>query len=279
MPLISSLFGTAERGGGSPVELYTVQRGAQCWRLTSADTEQTVSGITFTPAWVRRAAIEQKQDAPGIQFAVTVHLDTPLGQALLVESSDRVTVSLQRVQASGDPITPVILGEMLAIKFSDDTAELTVATVEHRFKTLIPRTLIGRTCPYAVYSSSCGANPADFAYTTTIDSVAWPVVTVTALDDDTDAFYSAGILVSSTGKAFTIAKHDSSLDLTIWGREPVSGLTAGDTVTVYRGCNKTRAACIAKFDNYDNFGGFPDLPAKDPGLTKLERSFAPGSIT
>jgi uncharacterized phage protein (TIGR02218 family) len=279
MPRVSSTYSTAERGGGSPVENYTVQRGSQVWRLTSTDVPQTVSGVDFTPTWLKRSAIEQKQDTPGIQFTLTVHLDSPLGQALLIKSTDPVTVTLQRTQSSGTPVNPVLLGEALSVKFSDDEAELTVATVEHRFKRQIPAVLVGRSCPWAVYSPSCGADPSAFAFSTTVDTVAWPVVTVVALSDTTDAFYSAGILVDANGKRYTIAKHDNTLDLTMWGDEPASGLEAGDAVTVYPGCDKTRTACINKFNNYDNYGGFPDLPTKDPGLIKLGTTFGPGAIS
>ncbi len=272
MPSISSLFATAERRGGSPVELYTIQRGAQVWRLTSADAEQTVSGIVFTPAHVKRGAVEQKSDTPGIQFTLAVHLDAPVGQALLAQSTDPVTVTLQRMQSSGAPVAPVLLGEMLSVKFSDDLAELTVATVEHRFKTLIPRVLISRTCPWSVYSPSCGADPAAFAFPTLIAAVAWPVVSVIVLADPSDAFYAAGILVGADGRQYTIAKHANALDLTIWGTEPASGLAVGDWVTVYPGCDKQRLTCINKFNNYQFFGGFPDLPTKDPGLILLSKA-------
>jgi uncharacterized phage protein (TIGR02218 family) len=171
------------------------------------------------------------------------------------------------------------LGEVVSTKFSDDTAELTVATVEYRFKTLIPRMLVSRTCPLAVYSSSCGVDPTAFAFSTTVDTVAWPVVTVVALSDTTDAFYTAGILVDANGTLHTIAKHASSLDLTIWGKEPAAGLQAGDAVTVYPGCDHQRSTCITKFNNLANFKGFPDLPTKDPGLIKLGATFGPGAIS
>jgi hypothetical protein len=279
MPIVSSPFATDERAGGEPVELYTVQRGSQAWRLTSADSVQTVSGVTFTPSWLKRGAVEQKPDTPGIQFTLAVQLDSPLGQALLVQSTDPVTVTLQRMQPSGDPIKPVLLGEMLSAKFSDDTAELTIATVEHRFKTPVPRALVGRSCWWAVYSASCGANPAAHVFSTTIASIAWPIVTVAALADETDAFYTAGVLVGADGRRYTIAKHDNALDLTLWGNEPASGLEPGDAIDVFPGCDKQRATCIAKFDNLVNFGGFPDLPTKDPGLIKLGQTFGPGAIS
>jgi hypothetical protein len=279
MPIVSSSYATAERGGGEPAECYTVQRGAQVWRLTSDDDAHTISGVEFTPSWLKRGEIAQKQDTPGIQFTLTVHLASPLGQSLLVKTPDPITVTLERLQPSSDPIKPVLLGEVLSVKFSDDNAELTVATVEHRFKRMIPAALLGRNCPWSVYSPSCGADPAAFAFSTTIASVAWPVVTVAALSDMTAAFYSAGIIVDANGKPHTIAKHASPKDLTIWGDQPTTGLQVGDAVTVYPGCDKTRTACITKFANYDNYGGFADLPTKDPGLTKLGSTFAPGAIS
>jgi uncharacterized phage protein (TIGR02218 family) len=279
MPRVSSFYSTAERLGGSPVELYTVQRGTQVWRLTSADAPQTISGIVFTPSWLKRSTIEQKQDTPGIQFTLTVHLDSPLGQALLIQATDPITVTLQRLQSSGTPIKPVILGEVLSVKFSDDTAELTVATIEHRFKRQIPAVLLGRTCSWSVYSSSCGANPANFSHDATITVVAWPIITVTVVFGTTADYYTAGFLTTSDGSRYTIAKHAATGDLTIWGSEPATGFNVSDVVTVYAGCDKLRATCLAKFNNLENFGGFADLPTKDPGLIKLGATFGPGAIT
>src|SRR5689334_19871644 len=112
MPIVSSSYATAERGGGEPAECYTVQRGAQVWRLTSDDVAHTISGVEFTPSWLKRGEIAQKQDTPGIQFTLTVHLASPLGQALLVKTPDPITATLQRLQPSGDPIKPVLLGEV-----------------------------------------------------------------------------------------------------------------------------------------------------------------------
>ena len=32
------------------------------------------------------------------------------------------------------------------------------------------------------------------------------------------------------------------------------------------GCNKTHSACAGKFDNLENFGGFPDIPGMDRAM-------------
>lgn len=40
-------------------------------------------------------------------------------------------------------------------------------------------------------------------------------------------------------------------------------IAVGDVFTVFRGCDKTLATCIAKFDNVINFGGEPHVPGED----------------
>ena len=44
----------------------------------------------------------------------------------------------------------------------------------------------------------------------------------------------------------------------------VPGLLTGAAITLYPGCDHTRATCAAKFANLDNFGGFPWIPTRNP---------------
>lgn len=279
MPRVSSLFSTAERGGGAPVELYTFQRGTKVWRYTSADATQTFSGIAFTPAKIKRAAVEQKKDTPGQEFTVTIDLETPFAQDLIATSGEPVSVTLQRAQPSGTPIAPVLAGQMTSVKFTEDQAELTVATIERLLQTLIPRTLIQRTCPWTLYSPSCGVDKTSFATTATVSAITplngGYVLTIDV--SQTDGYWTNGVVQLDVGGApLFVAAHTGS-DLTIWG-DPPSGLAVAGGLTVYAGCDKLRSTCISKFNNLDNFGGFPDLPAKNPSLVKLEKTFAKGSV-
>jgi uncharacterized phage protein (TIGR02218 family) len=41
---------------------------------------------------------------------------------------------------------------------------------------------------------------------------------------------------------------------------------AGDTFTVYPGCDKTQATCTSKFSNLINFGGFPYVPSPETAI-------------
>ena len=50
---------------------------------------------------------------------------------------------------------------------------------------------------------------------------------------------------------------------------PFEDLAAGDSIEVYAGCDRTKAVCVSKFSNYDNFGGWADWPTKNPYQTGI----------
>lgn len=267
MPRISSLFADAERVGGSPVELYTFQRGQSVWRHTSSDTSQTFSGLTYTPAGIKRASIEQKQDTPGIQVDVTLPLALSVIQALMVATGEPMYCSIQRVQPSTTPIKQTLLGKVISTKYADDVATCTIATAEYDFKKQIPAKLVARTCQWAVYEPGCGANAADFAHDTTIDSIAGQTITLTSLADSTDDVYTNGMLRLDSGRILFIVKQ-TGLDCIVWAELPPDCI-AGASVTAYQGCDKQFSTCETKFANAENFGGFPNLPTVNPSTVTL----------
>jgi hypothetical protein len=50
---------------------------------------------------------------------------------------------------------------------------------------------------------------------------------------------------------------------------PFSVDMVGKVVTVYAGCDRSIAMCVAKFDNLNNFRGCPYVPTKNIFLTGL----------
>ncbi len=265
MPRIGSPFSTAERSGGSPSEYYTIQRGTQVWRYAAGDASATIDGTDYLPAHITRDAIGQKKDTPGLQCVVTLRLDLGAAQALMVESPSRTSVTIQRAQSAGDPIKAILRGEVVSLKFIDDSVELTVATIEHHFKTLIPKILVQRTCPHALYGYSCGVNKADFGVETTITNIVGHVITVAA--SASDHAWRNGMLQLASGELLFIADHTTS-DITVWSAIPAD-VAVDDAVIVYRGCDKLFATCESVFDNAANFGGFPNLPNRNPRLARM----------
>lgn len=66
---------------------------------------------------------------------------------------------------------------------------------------------------------------------------------------------------ANIGLTFEVKDFTSGL-ATLWFPCPFN-IQVGDTYTLRPGCDKTKTTCKTKFNNYDNFGGFPDLPGND----------------
>lgn len=50
--------------------------------------------------------------------------------------------------------------------------------------------------------------------------------------------------------------------VTLWDPMPYA-IASGDSVRLMAGCNKTKDHCMNKWSNFENFGGFPDIPGLD----------------
>lgn len=66
---------------------------------------------------------------------------------------------------------------------------------------------------------------------------------------------------ANTGLLFEVKDIVDGL-VTLWATCPFE-IAAGDTYTMVPGCGKTKDDCISRYNNYVNFGGFPDLPGDD----------------
>jgi hypothetical protein len=256
----------AERAGGTPVECYTFQRGASRWYYTSHDVAQTIGGITFTPAVISRGAVEQQEETGGEEVKVTIGLEVPLASALRDVSGLGVTCAIQRLQPAISPVPLVLLGEVVQRVWRDAEVELTVATVERRLTQLIPRVLVSRTCQRALYDEGCGVDATAYDFATTVSSVSGQVVTVASVDGNPDGWYANGILAIGTERCFIVDQTGTAL--TLQGRIPAA-VTGGASVTLYAGCDKLHATCVAKFNNEVNFLGFENLPTVNPSKQSM----------
>jgi uncharacterized phage protein (TIGR02218 family) len=268
MPRVDSSYSTAERGGGAPVELYTFQRGANVWRYVSGPIAQVFGGLTYLPSGIKRGNFQQKQDAGGMQVTVACPIDLAVSQALTVETSEPCFCTIQRVQTpSGTAISAAFLAQTIAVKFSAGSCEFTLATVEYFFKTQIPKVRLARTCQWALYSPSCGVDPATFAESRTVSTISGQDITVNALTSATPGAYNNGIIRLASGRVLFIAKQVGTV-LSVWAKIPPE-LAVSDAVTVYRGCDKQFATCETAFNNAKNFMGYPNLPERNVALAPL----------
>lgn len=122
---------------------------------------------------------------------------------------------------------------------------------------------VQRTCDAKLGDSRCGIDLTESTYraTTTVQVVNDQEITLLSLSGFDDDFFTLGQMVLEGGEVLGIRQQTGS-QISLW-RRPEASLSPGDTVTVVAGCKQDSATCRVKFDNINNFRGFPFVPGND----------------
>lgn len=146
------------------------------------------------------------------------------------------------------------------------TAELRSLT--HRLNQKVGRKY-QRTCDAVFCDSRCKLNPATYTFSGTVDTVSSPsAFTVTGLAQDDD-YFSRGLLTwtsgANAGAKVDVRTHTNdgaAVGIDLWTPQ-VADIAPGDTFDILAGCKQTADVCKTKFNNLDNFQGFPHMPGQD----------------
>lgn len=128
-------------------------------------------------------------------------------------------------------------------------------------------------CDADLGDTRCGIDLTDPAYNgagSVASVVSTNSFTVDGLESFADELFSYGILTWSSGSAneghsVEVKQHvtiGGSVQISLW-LSPLFAIQPNDTFTIKAGCDKLFATCIAKFNNKDNFRGFPHIPGTD----------------
>jgi uncharacterized phage protein (TIGR02218 family) len=127
-----------------------------------------------------------------------------------------------------------------------------------------PRNLYQAVCLHTVYDTGCAVAKATYTATGTVASTS-SVSGFTSALAQASGYFALGVLTFTSGpnvglkrtvKSFTSGAFTFVLPL------PVSpGI--GDTFSVFAGCDKLQATCVAKFSNLARFRGFPEIPVPE----------------
>ncbi|MBI1274213.1 MAG: DUF2163 domain-containing protein [Alphaproteobacteria bacterium] len=122
-------------------------------------------------------------------------------------------------------------------------------------------------CRHDLGDAQCGVDTGAITVNGTVTGVTGDAVFTDSGRSEADETFAYGKLTwtggANTGLAMEVKAWDGAArQFTLWLPMP-HGVQAGDTYSVYPGCDKRLATCSAKFSNVANFGGFPHLPGID----------------
>lgn len=246
---------------GQPVELFRFALNETCYLYTSADREVTVGADTYQPTYINRGGFSRGNDINKSTLNIEVAGDNPL--ALMFRSGwlpGVMVVTVFRYHI-GDVETAVLWkGRVTGCSWSGSSASLATDSVFTLFSRPGIRRVYQVTCPHPLYGNACRVAPNGFQFTGVVASAAGCSVTVTGAEGFPAGYFVGGIFKFGDHQRLITDHAGASITL-IAG---VDGMGTGDFVGLWPGCDRTTATCAGRFNNLDNYGGFPWIPTKNP---------------
>lgn len=265
---------------GDPVHLVLFTRNDESWRYTSSASPVSYLGDTYQPTSIGMGSINQSTEMLKDTLTLRFPRDHEFASVFLGAPVEHLTsVTVFRGHA-GDVDSEFITywkGRVASSKASGDVLSLECEPVFTSMRRPGLRARYQKTCRHAHYGRGCKLDPEAVAVIgtcTAVDGVDVVVPEAAALPAGT---LVGGMLRAPDGTLRYIVEHNGEnikLMRPIYSLVPATAdggyglnygeLYGGDALKMYPGCDHTRATCDSKFNNLDNFGGFPWIPGKNP---------------
>jgi uncharacterized phage protein (TIGR02218 family) len=260
---------------------------AMCWRVLRADAVEkcwtdhddviVYDGDSYTPLesgqpsnYRQQASLAPSNQDLVMAFATGTGTDAELRAGLYDYA--KVWSFLINWADTSQGIVKLAAGRLGEVEIRDN-----MARIEMRSLTQLITTTIGR-----IYTPECDADLGDarckvvmtgYTHTGTVGTVTdrRQFTIAGAAAGKAGDYYNYGKIVFSSGACagLTLQVEDYvAATNTIALIEPLPFDPAnGDAFTLYAGCDRRMTTCVDRFDNLDNFRGFPDIPGMDQALT------------
>jgi uncharacterized phage protein (TIGR02218 family) len=281
-------FSTYERSifAGRPVQLYEFLRTSggvdYYWRYNGSDRDLTYLGETYAATAISDEGVKQTGEAVSSQFQIT--LPATVGfcddfRASGPPPSDNIWAKVFRAHAqdiaSIDTDLPVVGNAAVVwvgsvdgmVQTTDIEAHLNCSTLATSFQRKGLRYTWMKNCPHVLYAElTCKVDREAFRVDADPTVVVGNAITAAVFGEFEDGWFLGGFIEytrwpSNYIERRMIIDHVGSV-ITVLG-SPL-GLRVGDLFSAFPGCKRTVRACIDKFANYDNYGGLPHLPGRNP---------------
>ncbi|HHW3185042.1 phage BR0599 family protein [Proteus mirabilis] len=252
---------------GQPIYLYEFRLNDNYWRYTSAKKDIQMLGQTWLGTPMEDDGIRQTSDAQSDSLTILMPQSAVIVDLFRgTPPINAVTLKIRRFHRGDTEAAVCYVGEVLQLDTANAAAaKITCNTLSASMEQNGLRLAWSRSCPHALYNSSCGVNPADFMVEATIQSVGSNNIMSKDLAPYGESYFAGGYiewvdkLRGVERRAIQAHSYDS---IEIFGT--VGGITGGMIIKVFPGCPRTVASCRDKFNNLANYGGIPSMPGRSP---------------
>lgn len=273
-----------------PIEYLTLKNGPQLWQYTNSNIIEAIGARSFSPlAYTRTEPVFSKDSSDG-QIKFTVPSNIPIVEFYeTLPSSQLSSITIERVNRNDPDLGVQIFwkGTVASVQRQGDFATI-LAVPSTQLPAQVPRYTYSALCNWFLFQDRCGLQREDWRHSGPVVTIGNPatIITVTGLRDqaqvladgnspnsltaqEIDDYWLGGYAENDDGEKRAIYATDvDGVPDRIRVLQPFRNLSVTDTLTVYAGCDRTRATCAAKFNNHTKHGGFPDIPPLNPFATE-----------
>lgn len=262
-------------------DLFTITlSGGAVIRYTAADVAVVVNGNTYAagPVITRGntklavgIAVDTLEMTMAADSSVSIN-GVPLMRFIAGGGFDGARLALDRAFTSAPGAAwigtlSLFSGRFGPVQPSRYSASITINSDSELLNVMVPRNVYQPGCSNTLFDGACGLSKASYAVAITATTASDAVRTnfgITNTKSTTDWFklgFAVGVTGANAGIGRTIK---TSADTSVTTIQPwPAAVAAGDTFTLYTGCDKSQATCNAKFSNLARFRGQPYIPAPE----------------
>jgi uncharacterized phage protein (TIGR02218 family) len=261
---------------GRPYFLYQFVEGDQVWRFTSRATAWTSAGsggdtITWEPAAVAHGDVVQTSETWPLSHPFARRFLAPLGNTPVT-----LTIFRGHEQVLGETVAHW-KGRVVGTEVEGQRILLQAESIFSTLRRAGVRAKYQRLCRHALYGRGCGLDIALYWLTGTVTAVSGNASSLTTPEAAAEpaGWYRGGVLrfgaqlgfiTGHAGDILTLSRPMPELAAALATPEidPETGTAIPVLVDIAPGCDLRAATCAAKFGNLANFGGFPEIPGRNP---------------
>lgn len=260
--------------GGQPFFLYQFVQGETVWRFTSRASDWIVvdgeDETVWTAAAVSHGDVVQSNDIVRSTLEVVFPLSHEFARRFLAPpSSSIMTLTIFRGhEAAPDDTVAHWKGRVLGGEAEGRRITLNCESVFSTIRRAGVRAKYQSLCRHVLYRGGCGLSIESHFVEGQVTGITGLVITVPEAAAQADNWYAAGVLRFGQQYGFILEHVGSALRLSSPIPEMVAAFEDPEVETVLvdiaPGCDLRDVTCEGKFGNLLNFGGFPDIPGRNP---------------
>lgn len=261
-----------------PIFLYRFAEGPEVWRFAARAEDWTVPGgaladepeeAVWTASALSHGNVVQSGDPRRVDLALTFPLSDPFARRWLAPRGSTVTTLtiFRGHEQVPDELVAHWKGRIVSARVEGVRIAMQAESIFTAMRRQGVRARYQRLCRHVLYAGGCRLDIAEFMMSAVATAHAGLQVTVSAAADRPDGWYRGGVLRHAGLPGFIVGHAGATL--TLAGRMPALEAALDDPdasadIEIAPGCDLRRATCADRFDNLLNFGGFPDIPGRNP---------------